>query len=253
MATEPKPGDTGESSNAWIPGLGGAIFGGLAGFLGQKEANETNIQLGREQMTFQKEMSNTAYQRAIADMKKAGINPMLVTQVGGANTPSGAMPQVQNAIGAGVSSANQAMNTIKEMQQVEQSEATTTNIKAGTDKIVSETMDKNINTAQRLAETDKTKREAMLKAMQEMTEAQQEQILRAIREGKQTELGEKTIAGSFKADAEKSVTNAELARQELAKGRAEEVFWNSPVGKSMPHLRALFEMMRGISNARGTR
>lgn len=46
-------------------------------------------QQAQKAMDYQTEMSNTAYQRAMADMKAAGLNPKLVGQLGGASSPSG--------------------------------------------------------------------------------------------------------------------------------------------------------------------
>ena len=60
-------------------------------------ANRANLQIARENTQFQERMSSTAYQRAMQDMKIAGLNPMLAYQQGGAGTPSGSTATMQAA------------------------------------------------------------------------------------------------------------------------------------------------------------
>lgn len=95
---------------------GSAIGGGFDNSKDQKQANQMNKDIAWDQMRFQERMSNTAYQRAMDDMKTAGLNPMLAFQQGGASTPQGAGATMQSkrsgdAMVQGVNSALQAMNT----------------------------------------------------------------------------------------------------------------------------------------------
>lgn len=71
-------------------------------FLGQQQANKANVAASDRQMEFQRDMSNTAYQRAVKDMEAAGLNPMLAYSQGGASTPSGAMATQSSPVASAI-------------------------------------------------------------------------------------------------------------------------------------------------------
>lgn len=76
-----------------------------------------------KQIKFQKDMSDTAIQRQVQDMRAAGINPILAGKYGGASTPSGAMyqhPDMGQSMAALANTAIQSQQTQANITKIEQ-------------------------------------------------------------------------------------------------------------------------------------
>lgn len=75
----------------------GAIQQGIYNAIEQNTAMQYNSAEALANRNFQERMSNTAYQRAVEDMRKAGINPILAFANGGASTPGGSGATITGA------------------------------------------------------------------------------------------------------------------------------------------------------------
>lgn len=77
-----------------------------------KEGQEFNAAEAEKQRGFSERMANTSWQRGVADMQAAGLNPMLAYHEGGAATPSAASasaPAPQRMEAAGLAGINTAI------------------------------------------------------------------------------------------------------------------------------------------------
>jgi len=84
-----------------------SIGSGIGQLVGGIYGAESSRKSASRQMEFQERMSSTAYQRATADMKAAGLNPMLAYSQGGASSPSGAGYSIDNVAEGAVNNALQ--------------------------------------------------------------------------------------------------------------------------------------------------
>lgn len=135
---------------------GTSLLGGLLGKSGAKNQNIANAKQAQLNRDFQERMSSTAHQRATADLRAAGLNPILSATKGGSSTPSGAQAQMQNELEPLANSARQTSQIAAQMKLVQ------------------------AQTAQTQAQTAKTSAETQILQPKAITTGVQEKIYQAV-------------------------------------------------------------------------
>lgn len=104
----------------FAPAIASGI-GGILSNIGGRSANSAAAELANENRQWLENMSNTAHQREVTDLRAAGLNPILSATGGmGASTPSGNVAPVQNTLGPAVSTALEAYRGANEGRKTQQ-------------------------------------------------------------------------------------------------------------------------------------
>lgn len=234
-----------------IVGTIGSIATGLLGQKGANDRNEQQIAMTREQMEWQERMSNTAHQREVADLSAAGINPILSARAGASTPAGGQAPQLENAIGSGIASAQQAKLIAAQVEQaqsaVELNEASAMKARAEAWQIAN------------YGGPESDARTASARSVVDLNERRGHEINAAIRfieEQIKTEGTKRVLHMSDAAlnDAKQALTDLEAKHSELGLNRAgvESKFYSEgALGELNPTLKIVLDLIKAISSVRG--
>lgn len=240
----------------------GALIGAGASLLGGMMANEQRSdaaaqstafnaasqerqiwfadQQAKRQMDFQERMSGSAYQRAVSDLRSAGLNPMLAYSQGGASVPGGAAgsasaaqavtPAVEDVVTPAIATAQQFRRQELEMENLK---ATNDLTRAQRDKVAQEAINEGTRSDQIVATTEQLREAA--KESRTRQGVNYEEIVRVQEQVK-----------SLLAERKVTEVKEVLGRLSIAEAKVMSEFYQSMVGEASPSIKMLMGILATI-------